>query len=98
MWGYKKHGVEKEFETREELIDYLKRMDSQTEYNIRYWYAENYFDPNDLIDAVAECRFKDVTTDDLLDDALDALEMEFAEEYRETDEDLFGVYYKEEGE
>lgn len=98
MWEYKKHGVEKEFETDEELIGYLKRMDSQTEYNIRYWYVENYFDPDDLIDAVAECRFKDVGTDDLLADALDALEIEFAEGYREKDEALFGICYREEEE
>ncbi len=96
MWGYKKHGIEKEFENREELIDYLKRMDSQTEYNIRYWYVENYFDPDDLIDAVADCRFKDVTADDLLDDVLEALEWEFTDNVREKDDDLFGIYYKEE--
>ena len=95
MWVYNKRGVKKEFETGKELIDYLKRMDSQTEYNLRYWYAENYFDPNDLIEAVAECRFEGVSTDDLLADALDALEIEFTEGYRETDESLFGVYYKE---
>ena len=99
MWRYKRNGeVLKEFATTDELMDYLKRMDSYAEYNIRYWYVENYFDPNDLIEAVAECRFKDVGTDDLLSDALDALEIEFAEGYREEDEDLFGVCYKEEGE
>jgi hypothetical protein len=96
MWRYCKHGVDKTFATTEEFVDYIKRMDAQTEYNSRYWYVENYFDPDDLIDAVADCRFKDVTTDDLLDDALDALEWEFKENEREEDDDLFGVYYKEE--
>ena len=95
MWEYKNHGVKKEFQTNEELIGYLKRMDSQTEYNIRYWYVENYFDPDDLIDAVADCRFKDVSTDDLLADALDALEWEFADNIRGKDEALFGVCYRD---
>lgn len=97
MWVYKRMDtILREFETREELADYLKRMDSRTEYNIRYWYVENYYELDDLIDAVADCRFKDVTKDDLLDDALDALEWEFKENVREEDDDLFGIYYKEE--
>ena len=97
VWRYKRNGeVLKEFATKDELKAYLKGMDGWAEYNIRYWYVENYFAPDDLIEMVAEGRFENVSADDILDDALDQIETDFSEgNYDWNEDDVFGVCYKD---
>ena len=38
MWGYRHRGVERTFDTEEELIEWLDAMDPGMIRAVRYWY------------------------------------------------------------
>ena len=97
MWGYRHENITKEFDTREELVDYLERMDSDTLRNVRYWYIEECFDTQDLIRDLVDGDYKDYSREDWQDMAFDEIEMLFSDgEYDWSDETICGIYYKEE--
>ena len=100
-WGYRYKCtdgdvIEREFETKEELIAYLERMDSGTIRDIRYWYIEENFDAREVLYDLVDGDYADVTPEDWLDDALDQIEYEFLEEGLDWKEDTIeNIYYRE---
>jgi len=99
MWGYKHNNIVKEFATREELVNYLDAMDPGVLRYVRYWYIDNNFVPQDVLYDLVDGCFTGVTSEDWLDDALDAVEDAFTSgDYDWTDETIEGIYYREEEE
>ena len=100
MWGYRKHGLKREFSEMDELIEYLCRLDNETERNLRYWYVEENFDPEDLMHNLADGIYKDCTQRDWLEDALVEIRDRFtdSEWYNWEEETILGIYYREDEE
>ncbi len=95
-WGYRHRGVEKEFDTREELVSYLERMDPEVLRGIRYWYIEDCFEPTEVLRDLVDGEYKDVTAEDWLDDALIALGDAFIFlEWDWKEDTIEGIYYRE---
>ena len=96
-YGYRKHNIEKEFASPEELMDYLETMDSVTEQAIRYWYVTDCFDQDDLVCCLADGDYKDMTRRDWLEEAINHIEDQFLYEdgYDWTEDTICGVYVRE---
>lgn len=104
IWGYRYvcsdgNVIKEEFKNKKDLMDYLKRMDSQSERNIRYWYVEEQFDPTDILRDLADGVYRHLDSDDWLSDALDTISDLFADgDYDWECDDMFHVYTREEEE
>lgn len=98
-WGYRRRGVEREFETREELVRWLSGMDPGVLTGVRYWFIEERFEAQDVLRDLVDGLYTNVTADDWLQDALDQIEYEFTDgqyDWSEENDTIEGIYYKEE--
>lgn len=99
MWGYRHRGVDKEFADREQLVEWCDAMDPGVLRDVRYWHVETCFDVDEFKHDVADGVYEGLTAEDWLSDALDEVELLFAEgQYDWSDETICGIYYKEEEE
>lgn len=101
-WGYRRNRCmenNREFGTREELVEYLERMDSATLTHLRYWYIEERFDPTDVLRDLVDGVYKDMTPEMWVDDALDCVESDFTDGGYDWKEDCIErIYYKDDEE
>ena len=95
-WGYRHEGIEKEFATKEELVEYLKRMDSGVLRYVRYWYIEENFEAQEVLRDLVDGVYKDITPEGWFDDALDAIASDFMDGHYDWKEDTIeGIYYRD---
>ena len=98
-WGYRHRGVEAEFDTKEELVRWLTGMDPGVLRDIRYWYIEKCFEPEETLMDLVDGTYEGVTVDDWTDDALNAIADAFAFlEYDWKEDTIEGIYYKDDEE
>ena len=101
-WGYRRNRcmeINREFDTKEELISYLERMDPGALMYVRYWYIEECFEARETLRDLVDGLFVDVTVEDWTDDALDAIESDFTDGHYDWKEDCIeGIYYRDDEE
>ena len=101
-WGYRRHRCtenNREFDTREGLVSYLKRMDPGALRFVKYWYIEENFEARDVLYDLVDGRFQNISAKDWLDDALDAVEDAFCSgDYDWKEDCIEGIYYKDDEE
>ena len=95
MWGYRHRGVERTFDTEEELIEWLDAMDPGMIRAVRYWYIKECFVTDEVLECLVDGEFVDVTPEDWLHDALYNIKEAFLDgHYDWVTDTIEGLYYK----
>lgn len=95
-WGYRHENITKEFDTKEELIDYLDAMDPGVIRYVRYWYIKDCFNTDEVLESLVDGDYMDISPADWLDDALNNIEDGFTcGEWDWKEDTIEGIYYRE---
>ena len=101
-WGYRHNRCmenNREFDTKEELVAYLERMDPGVLRYVRYWYIEECFEAREVLRDLVDGVYENFTAEGWTDDALDAIASDFMDGHYDWKEDCIeGIYYRDDEE